>query len=233
MTNASAAQIRAAFPGIVAEDPKTISLLGHAAEIAKAELDVLIVGESGVGKEAIAQGIYHLGRRLSGAFVAVKVAAVPESMMESELFGHEKGAFTGAINRTIGHFERADRGVLFLDEIGDLPLKLQPKLLRVLQDKTFYRLRGATAIRSDVVVLAATDKDLITQVRKGEFEKTLYFRFQVTLKVPPLRERRSDIAALVHHFLRVFNAEHRKNISEISPDAMTYLYQHPLPGNVR
>jgi DNA-binding NtrC family response regulator len=210
-----------------------VSVLDRASEIAKADLDVLILGESGVGKEAVAEGIHRLGRRSGGPFVAVNIAAVPETMMESELFGHEKGAFTGAINRTTGHFERADEGVLFLDEIGDLPLRLQPKLLRVLQDKTFYRLGGAKAIRSDARILAATDKDLVALVHRGEFEKTLYFRFQVTLKIPPLRERRSDIHALVDHFLRVFSTEHGRNVVEIEPEAMAYLYHHPLPGNVR
>jgi DNA-binding NtrC family response regulator len=210
-----------------------IAVMIQAAELARTELDVLIIGESGVGKEAIAHGIYRLSNRRGAPFVAVNLAAIPETMMESELFGHERGAFTGAIEKTAGHFERADHGVLFLDEIGDLPLRLQPKLLRVLQDKTFHRLGGASSLRSNVRVLAATDKNLVDLVRRGEFEKTLYFRFQVILKVPPLRERRADIGALVLHFLQVFSANHKKNVSGIDTGAMTYLHKHPLPGNVR
>jgi len=224
--------IAAKFPNLVVKDPKMAALLVQATNLAKSDLDVLLVGESGVGKEIIAQEIFRWSGR-PGPLVAINLTAIPETMMESELFGHEKGAFTGANQRRIGYFEQANQGVLFLDEIGDLPLPLQPKLLRVLQDKSFYRLGGSSLLHTDVRVLAATDKDPVELIRSNKFEKTLFFRFQATLRIPPLRERQQDIEALIYHFLGVYSRKYGKSVTAFSADMMVYLKCHPLPGNVR
>ncbi len=229
----SATDIRAKFPHFIAEDPATIAVLEQAAELATSELDVLLVGESGVGKELLAQGIHHLSRRTNGPFVPINVAAMPETMIESELFGHEKGAFTGASERHLGRFEQANGGTLFLDEIGHLPVPQQAKLLRVLQEKAVHRLGGATPIRLDVRVMAATDQDLVKMVKAGTFHRSLYFRFQARIEIPPLRERLADTPALVRHFLPVYNRKHEKNLISVSAEALAYLRQQPWPGNVR
>jgi len=196
-------------------------------------MNLMLMGESGVGKELLAHGIHHLSRRTHGPFVAINVAAFPETMFESELFGYEKGAFTGDTERHLGRFDQANGGSLFLDEVGHLPLPQQAKLLRVLQEKAFHRLGGDKLVRVDVRVVAATDQELITMVREGRFQKSLYFRFQAMLELPPLRDRRADISALVGHFLPIYNRKQERNLMSVSPTAMAYLKQQPWPGNVR
>jgi len=218
---------------MIVEDLAMIAVLQEAAKVAESDLDVVLLGETGVGKELLARGIHELSRRSNGPFVAINVAALPETMIESELFGYEKGAFTGAFSQHVGRFEQANGGVLFLDEIGHLPLSLQPKLLRALENKTFERLGGRKSIRSDVRILAATDKDLIELVKAGLFEGSLYFRFQAAIRIPPLRDRPADITALAQHFLPVYNRKHFKDLKSVSPEALAYLRRHPLPGNVR
>ncbi len=229
----TAREIRAKFPHIIVEDPAMISVLHEAAELARSDFDLLIVGETGVGKELLAHGIHRLSRRAEGPFVAINLAAIPEGVIESELFGHERGAFTGAGERRLGRFEQADRGTLFMDEIGHLPLHLQAKLLRVLQEKAFYRLGGGGLIDVDVRVVAATDKDLAKSVKEGRFERSLYFRFKGVLRIPPLRERRADVAALAKHYLHTYNRKYGKDIISFSPEALEYLGGQSWPGNVR
>lgn len=229
----SPTDIRRKFPDVIAESSAMMAVLEHAAKLAECELDLMLVGESGVGKELLAQGVHQLSQRANGPFVAINVAALPETMIESELFGHEKGAFTGASNRHIGRFEQAHRGTLFLDEIGHLPRSLQPKLLRALEENAFFRLGGERLIRADVRVIAATDQDLIEMVKAGTFLNSLYFRFQAMIEIPPLRERPADIGALAEHFLHVYNRKHSRNLISVSPEALDYLKQQPWPGNVR
>jgi transcriptional regulator with PAS, ATPase and Fis domain len=228
----SATAIKAKFPYIIAEAPAMIEVLDEAAQLAESDFDMLIMGESGVGKELLAHGMYKLSRRASGPFAPINVSALPETMIESELFGYEKGAFTGAHERRLGRFEQADQGVLFLDELGHLPPALQPKLLRALENKSFHRL-GGKLIRVDVRILAATDKDLQELVAAGRFEKSLYFRFPARISIPPLRERPADIPALIGHFLPAYNRKHSKSVISVSSEALAYLRQHPWPGNVR
>jgi len=225
--------IREKFPHFITEDPATIAVLREAVELAGSDLDVMILGESGVGKEVLARGMHQLSRRAKGPFVAINLAAIPETMVESEVFGYEKGAFTGAGGRHLGRFEQADQGILFLDEIGHLPRSLQSKLLRTLQEKAFYRLGGEKLVTAEVRVLAATDSDVIELVKKGAFEKSLYFRFQVVIKIPPLRERPADIPVLIQYYLETNNSKYAKAIHSISSQTLEYLHQYPWPGNVR
>ncbi|RMG51574.1 MAG: hypothetical protein D6723_10385, partial [Acidobacteria bacterium] len=228
-----AGDIREQFPHVVVADPAMISVLRQAAALARARMDVLLIGESGVGKELLAQGMHRLSQRADGPFIAVNVAAFPETLFESELFGHEKGAFTGASERYVGRFEQARGGTLFLDEIGHLPRSQQSRLLRVLQEKAFYRLGGAKLIRADVRVMAATDQDLSEMVEAGAFLGSLLFRFHARLEIPPLRQRRADIPALVGSFLPIYNRKYEKNLVSVSTEALSYLERQPWPGNVR
>ena len=202
--------------------------------VAAKPVTVLIRGETGTGKELIARAIYQHSDRAKAAFIAINCAAVPENLLESELFGHERGSFTGADQRRIGRFEQANKGTLFLDEIGDLPPNTQVKLLRVLQQQTFQRVGGAETIAVDVRVIAATHRDLDGMIREGKFREDLFHRLNVvTIHLPPLRERREDIPVLAHHFLAKYAAEFGIGVPVISADALAVLQAEPWPGNIR
>ena len=224
----------ARFEEFLTVSPKTLSILKTLDAVVNSGVTVLIEGESGTGKELIARGIHQRGSRKGGPFVVANCAGIPESLLESEMFGYEKGAFTGATTRRIGRFEAAHGGTLFLDEIGEMPLALQAKLLRVLQDHTFERVGGNESVRVDVRVISATNRDLQEEVRRGRFREDLYYRLAVfPVRLPPLRERPEDIPVLAQHFLRRFAAEEGKDVSGFTPDAMAALSALPYPGNVR
>jgi len=200
---------------------------------ARTRATILLIGESGTGKELIAKAIHYESDRSKGPFIAINCAAIPENLLEAELFGYEKGAFTGALISKPGKFELANGGTIFLDEIGDLPLSLQAKLLRVIQDKTFERIGGTKPIKVDIRIIAATNKDLEKMVKNGSFREDLYFRLNVIpIFLPPLRERKEDIPLLIDHFLKKFNKEYKKNIT-INKSAMEKLINYSWPGNVR
>jgi formate hydrogenlyase transcriptional activator len=219
---------------IVGKSAALQRVLGMVRVVAPTDATVLINGETGTGKELIAEAIHKYGHRSNGPFVKVNCAAIPAGLLESELFGHERGAYTGAVARGIGRFERANRGTLFLDEIGDLPLELQPKLLRVMQERHFERLGGAATIRTDVRVICATHRNLIEMVDERVFREDLFYRVSVfPIELPPLRDRSEDIRLLVHHFAMDFAARMRKPITSISEEFMAALMRHPWPGNVR
>ncbi len=202
--------------------------------LARKPVTVLIRGETGTGKELIARAIYQHSDRAQAPFIAINCGAVPENLLESELFGHERGAFTGADQRRIGRFEQADRGTLFLDEIGDLPPNTQVKLLRVLQQQSFQRVGGSETISVDVRILAATHRDLEAMIREGRFREDLFHRLNVVaLVLPPLRERREDIPLLLQHFLRKYAADFGLEPPGISPEALAILQAEPWPGNIR
>ncbi len=195
---------------------------------------VLIGGENGTGKELVARAIHMHSPRADHPFVAVNCAAIPETLIESELFGHEKGAFTGATSMKRGQFEQADGGTLFLDEIGDMSLSTQAKVLRALQEQQFTRVGGSKLMKVDVRVLAASNKDLEQEIEKGQFREDLYYRLNVVpIIVPPLRERREDIPALVRHFMKIHAEEQGLRIKEVTPDAMAVFQQYEWPGNIR
>jgi two-component system nitrogen regulation response regulator GlnG len=202
--------------------------------VAPLDVTVLILGESGTGKELVARAIYQHSLRAEMPFLAINCAAIPEGLVESELFGYEPGAFTGAGQRRIGRFEQADGGTLFLDEIGDMPLPVQAKILRFLQDQTFERVGGGKSISTRVRVLAATNHDLEQLIAAGRFRGDLYYRLkEITLRVPPLRDRTEDIAELAHHFLFQFARESGRDVWEFSSETLQILRQHSWPGNVR
>ena len=202
--------------------------------VVEANVTVSIRGESGTGKELLARSIHFNGHRKQKAFVAVNCAAIPESLLESELFGHEKGAFTGAIARRAGKFEQADGGTLFLDEIGDMPHSTQVKILRVLQERQFQRVGGTETVEVDVRVISATNKNLEEEMKKGNFREDLYYRINVyPIFVPPLRKRREDIPALAAFFLGKYNKEYRRKVKAILPQTLDYLMNYEWPGNVR
>jgi formate hydrogenlyase transcriptional activator len=210
------------------------AILTQVEAVAGTNTTVLIGGETGTGKEVIARAIHELSPRRNRNLVKINCAAIPSGLLESELFGHERGAFTGAINQKIGRFELADRGTLFLDEVGDLPLDLQPKLLRVLQEQEFERLGGNRPQRVDVRVVAATNQDLKQMVRDREFREDLYYRLNAfPIYLPPLRERKTDIRELVEHFVQQFADSMEKTIETIPEEAMRALVRHPWPGNIR
>jgi two-component system nitrogen regulation response regulator GlnG len=195
---------------------------------------VLITGESGTGKELVARAVYQHSTRARCPFLAINCAAIPESLLESELFGHEKGAFTGADRKRIGKFEQCNGGTLFLDEIGDMPLATQAKVLRLLQDQSFEPVGSNQTVRTDVRLIAATNRDLKTWSAEGKFRQDLYYRLSVfTIQLPALRERGDDLPMLVEHFLRRFSRELGKQVREITPEAMELLCRHPWPGNIR
>jgi DNA-binding NtrC family response regulator len=220
--------------GIVGEADAVQEALERVVQFAPVEATVLLTGESGTGKELIARGIHALSPRRHKAFIAVNVAALPDTLLESELFGHEKGAFTGAIDSRRGLFELAQSGTIFLDEIGEMPLSTQTKLLRVLEEREFYRVGGERSIRVDVRVIAATNQDLRRLAETGEFRRDLYFRLNVLhIGLPPLRERRGDIRLLVESFVQEASARHDRPRVEISSEAMRILEAHDWPGNVR
>lgn len=204
------------------------------AKIALSQASVLISGESGTGKELIARAIHYNSRRAKGPFIKVNRAALPESLLESELFGHEKGAFTGAQTLRQGLFERANEDTLLLDEIGEMPLVLQAKLLRILQEREFERIGGHQTIKVDIRIIAATNRDLQAMVKEGTFREDLFYRLNVIhLILPPLRDRREDISLLANHFLQKFSSENQRDIIDIDPMAMSLLTAWSWPGNIR
>ena len=198
------------------------------------DVNVLILGESGTGKELVARALYHHSRRSQAPLLAINCAAIPEALLESELFGHERGAFTGADRRRIGKFEQCHGGTLFLDEVGDMAPHTQAKILRLLQEGCFERVGGNESIAVDVRILAATNQDLDSLIEQGRFRKDLYYRLRgITIALPPLRERRDDIAELAHYFLFRFNRQLGASLQSISPEALELLQAYPWPGNVR
>ncbi len=218
----------------VHRDPAMSALLERATQLARAEASVLVTGESGTGKEVLARHIHAASRRARGPFVALNCAALPESLLESELFGHEKGAFSGAVAARKGKFEQAEGGTLLLDEIGEMDPRLQAKLLRVIQEREVDRLGGTHPVKVDVRLLAATNRDLGAEVRAGRFREDLYFRLNVVaLHIPPLRERPADIPALAAHFARRFADANGLPRRALGADALAVLAAHPWPGNVR
>jgi formate hydrogenlyase transcriptional activator len=219
---------------LIGSSAKFRALLSNVELVAPVDAAVLIEGETGTGKEVIARAIHEASPRRKSRFVALNCAAIPSTLLESELFGYEKGAFTGAVAQTIGRFQAADHGTLFLDEIGDLPLELQPKLLRALQEKQFERLGGSNTLKVDVRVIAATNQDLRQMVEERKFRADLYYRLNVfPMTLPPLRERGDDIPLLVNHFVQKFAQRQGKTI-EIIPDAVMEAFKrHDWPGNIR
>src|ERR671910_1430731 len=220
--------------GIVGESDSIQEVLVKIEQMAPVSSTVLIQGESGTGKELVAKGLHDLSPRRNEAFITVNCAALPETLLESELFGHEKGAFTGAAERRLGRFELADGGTIFLDEIGEIPLSTQVKLLRVLESRSFFRVGGTQPIRVNVRVVAATNRALRDAVNMGEFRDDLYYRLNVlNIYLPPLRERRGDIPLLVRRFIREFSKTHDRQFRGITPEAMQRLVSAHWPGNVR
>ncbi|MCE5252264.1 sigma-54 dependent transcriptional regulator [bacterium] len=221
-------------PGIVYISEAMEGVMSLVARAAESRATVLVTGESGTGKELVARAIHELSDRKQKPFVAVNCSAVPENLIESELFGHEKGSFTGADRLRVGRFEQADGGTLFLDEIGEVPLTVQVKLLRVLQERAFERVGGNESLHVDVRIVAATNRNLEEDARNGDFRQDLYYRLNVVgIEIPPLRNRRSDIPVLVEHFIGHYSREHGKKIGSISPEALDRLVKYPFPGNVR
>lgn len=222
------------FEQIVGNGPALEFCLAEVERVAPTDSTVLILGETGTGKELIARAIHNISARCGHPFVKVNCAAIPFDLLESELFGHEKGAFTGAVAQKAGRFEMADTGTLFLDEVGDLPLALQPKLLRVLQEQEFERLGSGRTHRINVRLVAATHRDLAHMVTRNEFRSDLYYRLNVfPVLIPPLRERRDDIRPLVLHFVGIFSRRMRKRIEEIPQATMDAFSTYDWPGNVR
>ncbi|MBK1726600.1 PEP-CTERM-box response regulator transcription factor [Halorhodospira neutriphila] len=220
--------------GFLTSNPEMLRVCRMIERLAPAEATVLLRGESGTGKEILARALHRLSPRSKGRFVAINCAAIPENLLESELFGYEKGAFTGANRQTIGKIEHADGGTLFLDEIGDMPLSLQAKLLRFLQERSVERLGGRDPIAVDVRVVCATHRDLGAMLREGGFREDLYYRIaEVELAIPPLRERSGDAALLAHALLERFSREQRKPRRELTPDALGAIEAYSWPGNVR
>src|SRR6201996_6815129 len=219
---------------LVTRDPAMQGVLSLADQVSKSEASILITGESGVGKEVMARYVHRKSRRAEKPFISVNCAAIPENLLESELFGHEKGAFTGAMARRVGKFEEADGGTLLLDEISEMDVRLQAKLLRALQEREIDRLGGAAPVKVDVSILATTNRDLTAEVRRGTFREDLYFRLNVvSLRIPALRERPGDIAALAEHFARRYAEVNGLPYRPLAPDATLRLTSHAWRGNVR
>jgi formate hydrogenlyase transcriptional activator len=219
---------------LIGSSPKFRAVLDEINMVAPVDSAVLVRGETGTGKEVIAQAIHDASPRRRNQFVAINCAAIPATLIESELFGHERGAFTGAMTPRVGRFQLADRGTLFLDEIGDLPLELQPKLLRVLQEQRFERLGGNQTVQVNVRVIAATNQDLWGMVQERKFRADLYYRLNVfPITLPPLRERRADVPLLAAYFVRKFAERLCKPIPYIPDDVMAALTNHDWPGNIR
>jgi len=222
------------FERIIGDSSALESVLEQVEQVASTDSTVLIEGETGTGKELIAHAIHNASQRCGRAFIKLNCAAIPLDLLESELFGHEKGAFTGAIAQKIGRFEMADKGTLFLDEVGDIPSALQPKLLRVLQEQEFERLGSGRTHKVDVRLVAATNRDLVKMVARGQFRSDLYYRLNVfPIVLPALRERREDIPALVNHFVKMFNRRMGKQVDSIPPETMAAFQWYSWPGNIR
>ena len=243
---AEVARLRA--PVVLAKDPAAADLGGSLCgacpgmlevykaigRVATQDVTVLITGESGTGKELVARALYQHSTRANGPFLALNCAAIPEALLESELFGHEKGAFTGAERRRIGKFEQCHGGTILLDEIGDMPIPLQAKVLRLLQEQTFERVGGTETIKTDVRIIASTHRDLKARADEERFRMDLYYRLGVYgIQIPPLRERGEDLAMLVDHYVRRFNRELGREITEVAPETLARLREHSWPGNVR
>jgi len=224
----------AGFQGIVGQSSALREVLQQVEMVAGTDSTVLVEGETGTGKELIAYAIHNASQRYGRAFIKLNCAAIPLDLLESELFGHEKGAFTGAIAQTIGRFEMADKGTLFLDEVGDIPPASQTKLLRVLQEQEFERLGSGRTHKVDVRLVAATNRNLVDMVARGQFRSDLYYRLNVfPISVPALRERREDIPALVSHFVKIFSHRMQKQVDSIPPETMAAFQWYSWPGNIR
>jgi formate hydrogenlyase transcriptional activator len=222
------------FEQIIGNSPALESVLEEVEQVAPTDSTVLIQGETGTGKELIARAIHNLSARCGRPFIKLNCAAIPFDLLESELFGHERGAFTGAIAQKVGRFEMADKGTLFLDEVGDIPPGLQPKLLRVLQEQEFERLGSTRTHKVDVRLVAATNRNLADMVKRNEFRGDLYYRLNVfPIPLPPLRARREDIPALVEHFVEIYSRRMDKQIEQIAPETMSALTSYAWPGNIR
>ena len=234
VTNPGPDQAERTFERIIGNSAALESVLHQVEQVAPTDSTVLIEGETGTGKELIAHAIHNASQRCGRAFIKLNCAAIPLDLLESELFGHEKGAFTGAIAQKIGRFEMADKGTLFLDEIGDIPPALQPKLLRVLQEQEFERLGSGRTHKVDVRMVAATNRDLGKMVARGQFRSDLYYRLDVfPILLPALRERREDIPALVTHFVKLFSRRMGKQVDSIPPETMAAFQWYSWPGNIR
>ncbi len=222
------------IPEIIGSSPIMQKIYENIKKVAPTDATVLLLGESGTGKELFARAIHSLSKREKGPFVAINCAAIPETLIENELFGHEKGSFTGAYSRQLGKFELADGGTIFLDEIGELSKDMQSKVLRVLQEKSFERIGGNTTIKVDVRILSASNQDLKKAVEEGRFREDLFYRLNIfPITLPPLRQRVSDIPLLVEHFLNKYSREFGKKKPKIHPNALEKLLSYPWPGNVR
>jgi len=222
------------FERIIGNSAWLESVLDQVEQVAPTDSTVLVEGETGTGKELIAHAIHNASKRCGRAFIKLNCAAIPLDLLESELFGHEKGAFTGAISQKMGRFEMADKGTLFLDEVGDTPPALQPKLLRVLQEQQFERLGSGRTHQVDVRLVAATNRDLVKMVALGQFRSDLYYRLNVfPILLPALRERREDIPALVAHFVKLFSRRMGKQVDRIPPETMAAFQWYSWPGNIR
>ncbi len=229
-------RLAALAPGtdMIGSGPAIQRVFELVAKVAPSVASVVITGQSGTGKEVVARAIHNLSPRRDKPFLALNCAAIPATLIESELFGYERGAFTGAVERRLGNFELANGGTLFLDEIGELPLELQAKFLRVLEERKIRRLGGRSEVEVDVRVLCASARDLKEEIRSGRFREDLYFRLHVfTIELPPLKQRKEDIPLLVHHFIEKFNAETGKHVQGVTPAAMAVLQAYPWPGNIR
>jgi len=233
-SRASLAELKGDFGCMVGRSPVMLELFQRIDQLAQRDTTVLITGESGTGKELVAREIHRRSKRANGSFIALNCAAIPETLIESELFGHEKGAFTHAVERRLGQFELADRGTLFLDEIGELSLNVQVKILRFLQEHEFFRIGRSKPLKVDVRIVAATNKSLESAIRSGSFRQDLYYRINVVnLEMPPLRERTDDIPALVEAFVRRFSPIYGGRMPSISAAALECLQDYTWPGNVR
>ncbi len=222
------------FANIITHDGRMNDILAHVQRASDSDIAVLVQGESGTGKELIARAVHFNGKRKDGPFVVVNCASIPRELLESEMFGHEKGAFTGAIGRKIGKFELAHTGTIFLDEIGEMDMALQAKLLRVIQQREFDRVGGTATVRVDVRIVSATNRDLQQAVREKQFREDLYYRISsFPVQLPPLRERRSDILLLAGHFLTAQAERQGKTVTSFSRSALRLMYQYPWPGNIR
>jgi formate hydrogenlyase transcriptional activator len=223
-----------AIPGMIGSSPAFEDILANINVVAPTDATVLIQGETGTGKERIARAIHELSGRAKGPFVKVNCAAIPATLLESELFGHEKGSFTGAFSQKLGRFEMAHKGTIFLDEIGEIPLELQAKLLRAIQERELERLGGTRTIEVDIRVVAATNRNLLQMSEAGQFRSDLYYRLNVfPLTVPSLRDRRSDIPLLVRYFAEKYALQMNKNIEEVSAESVEALMDYDWPGNIR
>lgn len=222
------------FDKIISENTSFKSILKEIKQVAKTNATVLLLGETGTGKDLAARAVCELSNRKTGPYIKLNCASIPESLIESELFGHEKGAFTGAYRRKIGKFELSEKGTLFLDEIGELPMQVQPKLLHVLQEGTFTRIGGNEEIKQDVRIIAATNRNLEQMIQNGEFRSDLFYRLNIfPIEIPPLRERKNDIPLLVNYFIRKYNRKNGRNVETVPLQIMDKFMNHDWPGNIR